>query len=48
MLSLTIFGATLAYTALNLYLLAKIVPVPITLIPETTIYRSETRQPVTA
>jgi hypothetical protein len=35
MLSLTIFGATVAYTTLNLYLLAKIMPVPITLLPQT-------------
>ncbi len=48
MLGLTIFGATLAYTALSLYLLAKIQPIPISLIPETARYRSETRQPVTA
>ena len=35
MLGTTIIGATLAYTALNLYLLAKIMPVPITLMPQT-------------
>ncbi len=43
MLSLTIFGATLAYTTLNLYLLAKIVPVPITLMPQTAERRSTAR-----
>ncbi len=48
MLGLTIFSATIAYTALNLYLLSKILPVPITLIPQTSGYRSETRQPVSA
>ncbi len=48
MLGLTIFGATLAYTALNLYLLAKIIPVPITLMPQTANYRSQTRTRVTA
>ena len=40
MLSLTIFGATVAYTTLNLYLLAKIMPVPITLMPQTAAGRS--------
>lgn len=44
MLGTTILGATLAYTALNLYLLAKIVPLPITLIPQTADLRAETRE----
>lgn len=43
MLSLTIFGATLAYTALNIYLLAKIMPLPITLMPQTADFRATTR-----
>ena len=33
MLGLLIFGPPLAYTALNVYLLLKIQPVPITLMP---------------
>ena len=48
MLGLTLFSATIAYTALNLYLFAKILPVPITLIPQTSGYLSETQQPVSA
>ena len=48
MLTLTIFGAALAYTALNGYLLAKIMPVPITLMPRTANYRSTARARVTA
>ncbi len=48
MLSLTIFGATLAYTTLNLYLLAKIVPVPITLMPQTAKPRPTARARTTA
>ena len=48
MLSLTIFGATLAYTTLNLYLLAKIMPVPITLLPQTAEPRSTARARATA
>lgn len=48
MLGLTIFGAALAYTALNLYLFAKIMPVPITFMPQTANYRSKTRASVTA
>ncbi len=48
MLSLTIFGATIAYTALNLYLLAKIMPVPITLLPQTAEHGSTARARVTA
>lgn len=48
MLGLTIFGATLAYAALNFYLLAKIQPLPITFIPQTANDRSKTRERVTA
>ncbi len=48
MLVLTIFGTTLAYAALNVYLLAKVQPLPITLIPQTAGYRSKTRERVTA
>ena len=48
MLFPTIFGATLAYAALNFYLLAKILPLPITFIPQTAGYRSKTRERVTA
>ena len=48
MLGLTLFSATIAYTALNLYLFSKILPVPITLIPQTSGHRFETRQPVSA
>ncbi len=44
MLVMTIFGATLAYTALNIYLLAKIQPLPITFIPRTADSRSKTRE----
>jgi len=48
MLGLTIFGATLAYAALSVYLLAKIQPLPITFIPQTADDRSKTREPVAA
>ena len=48
MLGLTIFSATIAYTALNLYLLSKILPVPIMLIPQPSGHHADTRQPVTA
>ncbi len=48
MLSLTIFGATVAYTALNLYLLAKIMPVPIALLPQTAEHRPTARASATA
>lgn len=48
MLVLTIFGATLAYTALNLYLLSQILPVPITLIPETDADRAKARELIAA
>ncbi len=48
MLSLTIFGATVAYTTLNLYLLAKIMPVPITLLPQTAEHRPAARASATA
>ena len=44
MLGTTIIGATLAYAALNLYLLAKIMPLPITFIPRTADSRSKTRE----
>ena len=33
MLTLMLFGPPMAYTALNLYLLAKIQPLPITFLP---------------
>ncbi len=48
MLVLTIFGAPLAFAALSVYLLVKIQPVPITLIPQTADNRSKTRERVTA
>ena len=48
MLGLIFFGAPLAYAALNLYLLAKIQPVPITFLPRTTSSRPETPERVTA
>ncbi len=48
MLGLVFFGAPLAYAALNIYLLAKIQPLPITFIPRTADDRSETRQRITA
>ena len=44
MLGTTIFGAMLAYAALNLYLLAKITPLPITFMPRTADSRSKTRE----
>ncbi|HEY5639063.1 MAG TPA: hypothetical protein VIW01_03350 [Dehalococcoidia bacterium] len=48
MLGLVFFGAPLAYTALNLYLLAKIQPFPITIIPQTLSERSGSPERVTA
>ena len=48
MLFPTILGATLAYVALNFYLLAKIQPLPITFIPQTANYRSKTPERATA
>lgn len=44
MLGTTIFGAMLAYAALNLYLFAKIAPLPITFMPRTADSRSKTRE----
>jgi len=44
MLGTTIIGAALAYTALNIYLLAKIMPLPITFMPQTADSRSKTRE----
>ena len=44
MLGMTIVGATLAYAALNLYLFAKIAPLPITFMPRTADSRSKTRE----
>jgi len=48
MLVLTIFGATLAYATLNLYLLSQILPVPITVIPQTVADRAKMRERITA
>ena len=48
MLGLTIFGAALAYTALNLYLLAQIQPVPILFLGQTAGHRSPMRERVPA
>ena len=48
MLGMTIVGATLAYAALNIYLFAKIMPLPITLIPQTANLRSKTPERIAA
>ena len=48
MLGLIFFGAPLAYAALNLYLLAKIQPLPIMFLTQTADDRSETRERVAA
>ena len=48
MLGATIIGAVLAYAALNLYLFAKIIPLPITFIPQRANLRSKTRERIPA
>ncbi len=48
MLGLVVLGAPLAFVALNVYLLAKVQPLPITSMPQTAGYRAKTRQRVTA
>ncbi len=48
MLSLIFFGAPLAYAALNLYLLAKIQPLPIMFLPDPASDRSESPERVAA
>ncbi len=48
MLVLTVYGAALAYAALNIYLLSKILPVPITLIPQTDADRAKMQERITA
>ena len=48
MLGLIFFGAPLAYAALNLYLLAKIQPLPIMFLPQTADDRSATPERVAA
>ncbi|HEY5625734.1 MAG TPA: hypothetical protein VIT93_04530 [Dehalococcoidia bacterium] len=46
MLGLIFFGAPLAYAALNVYLFAQILPVPITILPEKANDYSRTPEPV--
>ncbi len=48
MLGLILVGAPLAYAALNVYLLAKIQPLPITFLPQSAGQRSETLAYTTA
>ena len=48
MLGATIIGSVLAYAALNLYLFTKIMPLPITLIPQRADLRSKTRERIPA
>lgn len=48
MLALILLGAPVAYTALNLYLLARIQPIPITLLPAASIGGTRPRERVAA